>query len=478
MLVWVSAALVWVLLGAPRAAAQEEDGEEGLLDAWAQAIAEGSMPRWTGPRVAWSAPTPRPEGEGYVARSALAPVAVHAALGVEPARADAVLEALELAHDWMESGGWGAPYADGGRGGDDALDVYLVRALPEAGGFEAPAPAPGEPDAVPPRAIRVGWDTPIGWAPLDAVTSFAAIDVIAVDDASLASCAVSAYAQALVAQQDPAEAPAWRRAIGAFVAWQLTGSFGCAEDAIEAQQAAVHQGLVSHAPGSGEGGAMLLAAISARHDGSSGEFVRDLVQGARQWTWEGEGLRAEPDLWHAIAHFLSLSRTRHTWERLLEEVAVARYFTGRRAGRGARSLRVMRAVPGEVPVAETEWSRLPRTPYRGELELEAGGSAYARVDVRAAGPDDVLRVWLRGEHGVEWSMVAVRLDAEGNELGRMRAPVRREPRAYLPVELDPEVASVLVVVTNLSWRRPDADEPDENVRGFRLVLDAQRARGE
>ncbi|AKF09370.1 hypothetical protein DB32_006519 [Sandaracinus amylolyticus] len=449
--------------------ARAQDGdvprEDGVIDAWARAIAEGSMPRWTGPRVAWTEPTPRPADDALVARSWRAPVAVH---GADEARVATTLRALETAHAWMASNGWGEPHSDGGRGGGDELDVYLVDALPAAGRFEEPEAAPGESDEVPPRWVRVGWDVPIAWASLDAVTSFATIDARSAD---LASCAVYAYAQAVLAQQDPAEAPAWRRAIGAFVAWQVTGSFGCAEDAIAAQQAAAHRGLVSHAPGSGEGGAMLLGAISARHDGGSGDFVRDLVQGARQWTWEGEGLRAEPDVWHAVAHFLSLSRTRGTWPRLLEEVAVARYFTGPRAGLGAGAIAMMRDVPGEVPVARVEWARLPRSPYRGELELEPGGSAYVRVDVRGAPEGSRLRVWLRGEHGVTWSMVAVRLDASGRELGRMRTPIRREPRAYLPIELDASVAEVLVVITNVSWRRPDADEPDENVRGFRVVVD-------
>lgn len=462
------------------ASAQEADGDDqGPITAWARAIAEGSTPRWTGPRAPWAPSGERPELDGYVARSMLRPVAVRGARGVSPEAVDRALEALEAVSAWMEERGWGEPYPDGGRGGGDGFDLYLhdePLAPAAPGTFDRTEAAPGEADEVPPRAVRVGWDVVVPWAPLDAATSFAELDVSQLegDDDALASCVASAYAQALMVQQDPAEAPAWRRAIGAFVAWQLTGSFGCASDAIESQQARAERGLVTHAPGAGEAGAMLLAALSARHDGGTGDFVRDVIQAARQWTWEGEGLRAEPDIWHSITHFLSLSR--QPVNRLLEDVAIGRWFTGTRAGLGARALPVMRDVPGEVPIAASvEWSQLPRTPVRGALELEPQGSAYVLADVRAAPAGARLRVWLRGEFGVQWSMVAVRLDAEGRELGRMRTPVRREPRAYLPVELDERTASVLIVVTNLSWRRPDADEPDENVRAFRLSLDAVRA---
>ena len=55
----------------------------------------------------------------------------------------------------------------------------------------------------------------------------------------------------------------------------------------------------------------------------------------------------------------------------------------------------------------------------------------------------------------------------------MRAPVRQtNPRSYIPLELtDDETASVLIVVTNLGHRIVDADEPDDQVRSFRLIVD-------
>lgn len=458
---------------AGRARAQDEVGQDesgSPIDQWARAIAEATVPRWTGPRVSWTAPSPRPQSEGPAALSAMRPLAVHAAPSVPAARVDRALAALEQAHAWMDERGWGVPYPDGGRGASDGFDLYLVDGAPRAeeGSFELPRAAEGEPDERVERSIRVGWDAPLGWGAIDAVTAFAELEAGVPDDA-LEACVTSAYVQALLAELDPAEAPAWRRATATWIAWDLTASLGCAEAGITAAQEHPERGLVGHAPASGEAGAMLLAAISAHHDGGSGDFVRDLWQGVRQWTWEGEGLRAEPDLWHAITHFLEVSRD--PLPRLIEEVAVARWFTGARAREGTASTALARAIPDEIrPHAIAEWSRLPRTALHGEPELGAHGSAYVLADVRTAPAWSVLNVWLRAEFGAEWSLVAVRLDAGGRELGRVRAPIRREPRGFLPVELREGTAAVLVVVTNQGGRALDADEPDAAVRGFRLVL--------
>jgi hypothetical protein len=470
-------ALVLLLAEPATAGAQTPPtAADGPIDEWARAIVEATAPRWTGPRVEWAPSAPRPI-DTIAAESLVAPLAVHADPRIPPERVERALAAMERAHRWLAEGGWGEPYDDGGRGGSGGLDLYLradaIETVP--GSFDRTRAAPGENDEVPARAIRVGYDAAVAWADLDAVTSFAEVDSRAAAG-SLEACVIDATTQAIVAQQDPAEAPAWRRAIGGFVAWQLTGELGCAEGALAAAQSRPDRGLVGHAPGSGEEGALLLAAISARHDAGTGDFVRDLVQGARQWTWDGGLLRADPDIWLAISHFLEVSRD--PLDRVVEELAIARFFTGSRAGLGAGALGaiVEAATATEVPIhGRAEWSgRMPRTLIHGDVELATLGSSYSLVDVRGAGDGARLRVWLRGEFGAHWSMVAVRLDDRGRELGRMRTPVRDEPRAYLPVELDARTASVLVVVTNIPRERPDADVPDENVRGFRLVVDRAR----
>lgn len=107
------------------------------------------------------------------------------------------------------------------------------------------------------------------------------------------------------------------------------------------------------------------------------------------------------------------------------------------------------------------------------VPLEVFGSAYAWVDVRGAPPGSRLRVWLRGEYGVEWALTGSRIAEDGRELqGHVSAPPRRgDRRSYLPVELTPETTHVMVSVTNLSHRLPDADDPDPNARAYRLIFD-------
>ena len=103
------------------------------------------------------------------------------------------------------------------------------------------------------------------------------------------------------------------------------------------------------------------------------------------------------------------------------------------------------------------------------LEIEPTGTYYAVVDVQHAPPGSRLRVFLRGEFGVAWSLAVARLGPSGEELGRMSAPPRRgTPRSYLPVELAPGTATVLIAVTNLGREPRDAMHfPVPNVDGLR-----------
>ena len=157
---------------------------------------------------------------------------------------------------------------------------------------------------------------------------------------------------------------------------------------------------------------------------------------------------------------------------LMTELAVARWWLGDRdAHRVFPTLRGL-GSGATVPVFEAvARADLPHYSKTGP-EVEVFGSQYALVDVRGAPAESRLRVWLRGEYGVEWALTGSRLDASGRELGRLSAPPRRDDgRSYLPVELTPDTTHVLVSVTNLSHRLPDADDDDPNARAFRLIFD-------
>ncbi|MFW6086975.1 MAG: hypothetical protein ACODAG_07205 [Myxococcota bacterium] len=423
---------------------------QGIARDYAEALVELTAPRWKGQVVDWPTPQPRPEGMAYVLRSSRRSVAVHAAPGVGVEQAEQALEALEAAQELLDAAGWPSPYPDGGRGGTGEFDLYLETGAGKGADAFADAPVP--------------------WSLYDAVTSFAVVDPT-VARGALPTCVASAYAQAMLLGQDPAEARAWREATGAFAAWLVTGVLDCEGSVATWQQNPSRTWIGDHEPNvEPSGGALMLTLLSARRDGGTGVFVRELWQLARQRSGDLTGLRGSPDLWQALEADLDAAGGR--LEDTMQALALRRYFAGRRENADTpwplRGLGPHATVPVRF---QLDWAALPVRTRPADPPLEPYGTAYARVDVTEAPDDALLRVWLRGEYGVQWSLVAVRLDAEGRELQRVTAPSRKIPRSYLPVQLDADTARVLLVVTNLSSRIPDADTPDENVRSFTLILD-------
>ena len=281
----------------------------------------------------------------------------------------------------------------------------------------------------------------------------------------LYACVTAAYAEALLMSMDPAEARTWRRATAAWLTWELTGQFGC-DEAVSRQQAEPYRSWVAGAAGDGAGGALWLAYLSARHDAMPGQFVRDVWGLASQRTWEGNQLRADPDLWSAIETAIDRSGDRLVAN--IEEFAVLRWFVGRTE----RSDAIVSAIDSDAvaPISR----RMGRLPTRvvARQPLESFGSAYLSMDASTWSDGTGLRAWLRGEYGVRWSVVAVQLDARGNEIRRISAPhTGPTPQAYLPIELDETTQQLLFVVTNLSNGLPDADEPEVHQRAFELIID-------
>lgn len=485
-------ALGWALGWAASAAAQdtpEGPGPErapprasdyGLLEGlaeWSDAV-QGEVV-W--PRVPFPAPRPRPSDEGLVLRSADVAVAVHAEPGVSEADARATLRALEDAARQMERLGWPAPANDGNRGGGAELDLYLrvAPSLDEPAAIDTdPRPAPLERTA-PPRLEVAGVDVPTSTTDIDGAITFAEMSA-SVDPALLPACALTAYADALMLSLDPAESPQWRRATAVYLAYLVTGRFGCDESLVVRQQTESWRGFVSHDPDTGEGGALLVGAISARHDRETGTFVRDLWNATRQFTPDAydapaSELHALPDYYYVIAHGVALAHDPLT--RIVEDFAASRWLAGARAPGHALAYPILAALPRAATVpafAQTRWSELPRSPtYAGALEPY--GSAYAICDVRGAPEGARLRVWLRGEFGVEWSMIALRIGEHGEEIARVRAPPRPTPESYVPVELFGGTAQVVIAVTNLGARGLDADMPDDFVRSFRIAFAAEGA---
>jgi len=280
-------------------------GQGDLLgtDEMAEAIVAMTSPVWTGPRTPAPDPVPRPVQAELVSRSPYALLAVHADPGVSYETSQRVRWALEQARARLDALGWPQPVSDGDLGGGSELDLYLTSALP-SGAYS---------------------DGIVPWTYLDRASVFAVLGP-AVPDSLIDACVTEAYAEAMLLSADPAEAEAWRRATAAWLTWELTGRFGC-DDAVYEQQAEPFRSWVEGATGRGAGGAMWLAYLSARHDGDGGQFVRDLWALATQRTWEGVGLRADPDLWSSTE-----TAVERSGDRLLdniEDLAVLRWFVGR-----------------------------------------------------------------------------------------------------------------------------------------------------
>ena len=423
---------------------QTASGQGDLLgaDEMAEAIVAMTSPVWTGPRTPAPEPKPRPRQAEIVSRSPYALVAIHADPTVSDHASKRARRALEHARARLDALGWPQPMSDGGLGGGPEVDLYLTSELP-SGAYS---------------------DGLVPWTYLDRASVFAVLGP-AVPDALLDACVTEAYANAMLLSADPAEAGAWRRATAAWLTWELTGRFGC-DDAVHEQQAEPFRSWVAGASGAGAGGAMWLAYLSARHDGDRGHFVRDVWALATQRTWEGVELRADPDLWSATE-----TAVERSGDRLLdnvEELAVLRWFVGRRQYDDWP----LGALDSDARVSvERIMTRTP-TKVSARTPLQAFGSAYVVMDAPAWNDAKVLRAWLRGEYGVRWSLVVLQLDVRGNEVRRISAPSTTvTPTAYVPIDIAETTTRILFVVTNLSRRLPDADEPDASERAFELVVD-------
>lgn len=455
--------------------------------------------RWDGQRVPWPAASTRPpiraaaDAERWGAR-------VHAPEGTS---AESLTRwwarALDDAMDTLSRDGWPLPPPDGGRGGTDGLDVYLIDEVESPREDVELDPELGDATRAP-RRSEVRLDVPRWPEAHDA----AIVHVVVAPDVPLdriASCALQVVAEAGLFAEDPAEAASLRHATGAWLAWTYTGHAGCDEDALVRQQRASFRALLSNEPRDGEGAAILLSALADRHDAGRTGFLRDAWLAARQRTWDGGDLRGEPDLVRVLMQAATIAHD--PLDRLIESLAVARYFAGSRTLADGTpvstqpDVSLLRALGADamVPVmGRARWDQLPRRLQYDGPAVEPWGSAYAVVDVRGAPHGSQLRVWLDGEAGTEWSLVAARLDREGRERGRTRAPPTRTARAFIPVELSTDVAEVVLVVTNVPNDRdprdvhvplshdarvvgrttrngPDPDAPGPSGRAFRLTLD-------
>jgi hypothetical protein len=446
--IWnVFAICLWIIFIAGKARA-----DRSPFDAWAEWMTTPHG-KWKGQVVPYPDHEECPGPQPLLLRSWLYPLSVHAPTTVSFDQAEQALLYLEQAYERLAETGWPLPLPDGGVGGNGDFDLFLV------------------PESRPPAAAYA--DGAVLWTLFDSATAYGVVNP-RVQAQSLPACVVSALVQAALLEQDPAEAPSWRQATGAFVAWLATGQFGC-DQAVVDQQLEPWRGWIGAEPGSGAGAAFILAMLSESQDGGTGTFIRELWQFARQKSQLSDALRGSPDLFEALAR--ALENSGQSLDKIAVDLAVARYFAGPSERRRAAPYFALRTLPTEaaVPVVDIGGlDKLPRHLPAADPPIETFGSGYFVVDTAGSSLPMQLEIWLRGEYGARWSLVAVRLAADGREVGRVAAPPKRDPNSYLTVELTPDTAKVLMVVTNLIDGAPDADCNTRNVHSFELLIDARK----
>jgi hypothetical protein len=408
---------------------------EGLIpgiDAWSREMVMPSQAVWRGARVPRPEPHPRPQ-LAQRRDSTFLPLSVHADADVPAARLAAVIAAGEAALSLWQASGVLPVQGDAGQGRSAGLDLYLV-ATPE----DADAFADGSAVA----------------CELDAERTFAVLDT-RVSTQRLAACTAQALADATLLALDPAEPRPVRRALAAYFAELATGGLHC-DAPVDTRDEEEDQSVQPAQLGP------WFSALGAGQDGNRGRFLSDVVQLARQRTWEGEGLRASPSVLEAIEAALKLDDK--PMQRALAQIADD---VGQRALAEDSPLPMLtRLVFSKLPV------HLARTP-----PLAPYASAYVLVHIDtppAAG--ERITLWSQGEYGVRWVLSAQRLDASFRPLSRVSAEVRDSPSIELHVELDAAARYVLFSATNGSALRvPTLGAQDAHfVRATQLILDRRK----
>jgi hypothetical protein len=424
--------------------------QESSFQALAEHLTAPKVGPYAGPTLVWPEEA-RPSSVERRLASVSLPLVVHARREVRAVQLDMTLEALERAYGWLEAHGFALPWPSAGPDGL-AIDVYLQADLA--------------------RGASAGIGAPRAFAgtELDAAEVFARLDEGLAPD-ELDRCALSALAAAGLRAQDPAEPAQAVEAAAAAVVWLAYGEIGCRFDVLRAQRAA-ELGPLGADAAQVDSAAWWLTQLLARHDPNARGLLPGLFSAARQRSDAApSALHAEPSFWQALAGVLSDAG--ESLDDAAIELAAARVVLP-----GAAGTRSGLPHTATVPLSlDTTLAALPRRATQ-QATLRTYGSAYAMVDVRGAREGKQLRAWLRADRGPRWSLVAITFAADGRELGRLAAPPRTLPEAFVPVELDERTARVALVVTKLprAASEPalaDADAVAEDAHGFELTIDAK-----
>ncbi|MDB4986829.1 MAG: hypothetical protein JWN04_2007 [Myxococcaceae bacterium] len=395
------------------------------MERWADSTVGLSSSKWAGPRVPFPPPLPRPSTSQRL-DSRDWPISVHAGPHVGAQRLAEVLAAAEATHALLAATGFLTSFGDAGQGDSGGRDLYLLDDRERTAGAELDATG--------------------NFSALDGGRAYAWLDARLPADRVLA-CTAQALMDAQLLELDPAEAASVRIASAAYFASLLAGD--------RCEDAQLEPSANPFLARSGSPGAAWLERLSERQDQNRGTFLFDMWQFARQRTWEGDDLRASPDLMEAIDRALELSR---------DSFPLVAGELGERLARAHPEL-----------VAQLSWAALPAFSPKSAPPLGVLGSKHMMLELGASRAGKRLRVWSRGEGGGRYILSALRLAADGRELGRLELEPRRDPMSQLSVELDANTTAVLVSVTRFADEGvPHPDRFSElDVRSVTLTIDCQ-----
>lgn len=366
-------------------------------------------------------------------RSPWHPVSVHGDRSVRIETLRSALTALESIYTRWKRADWPLPLPDAGRSGDSGIDVFLqTRTGPCA---------------------QVYLERIASEQPFDAGVGFA---TIAVPNSlrDLESCIAQAFIQLSLLSYEPAESDTWRRATASYLAWVLSGQKNMTPD-MAARRRQSWQGWLHSPSYYDEGDALIWYLLEQHPQTHDGNYTMAMWERSRQKSTKPSCLADTPHLWQAI--LAERRASGENFEHTMNALSVTRYFSKEINGKPQAISQSSLSLPIRIPVATHA--------------IEPFGSAYGLLNIDHEHIDKPLQGWLHGEAGVLWSLMAIRLDAQGNELSRISAPVRYEPKVFLQVEVTPETKAVLWILTNLARGAPGYDDPNlPNQRAATLTL--------
>jgi hypothetical protein len=390
----------------------------------------------------------RPEAE-LPACSFRAPVCVHPTSGLDPARTLATLDALEGAYEKLVRAlGLPAPLSDGGRGGSDALDLYLVKGDRTALGFE--------------RVRAVGEALHFGG--FDRASAFC---VASTAPGILAERAATlCVGEAIALRLDPAETPHTRRAFATELWWLVGAPTSLDFEAVAAVQGVPHRALVERELSARSEGAALFFDFLELSLATSepGMLSAALLSASAQVTpKDASSWHNEPDTFDVLRH--TLGESEHQMASLLGNLAVARAFGGDRDD-GQHPLVLEWAGAFGAPAIDwtIPFSKLPK---RVRLTpVEPTGATYVWLDLDDSAKGKTLAFQAEWEPPAEFRWQLVKIDADGNEMGRLDVPFQERQTTVEARMVDLNgVRAVLAVGAHLE--RVDLEHPfDPDVAPF------------